>query len=383
MSEARAADGRRMTGRRAGKLRVLVLSGATHVGQNVMATLAARRSSVELIATTSVFDEPGLFDFDAVHLVPPVADPGFEAALLRILDDERIDLAIPCRDADVIFIGGLRDRRPDLAPRLLAGNEATARIIGDKWRSHDFCARHDLPFAETIGACGPAEQAAFVARHGFPLVTKPARGWASMNVTLVDTHDQLARALARPDFVAQPFLGDPRTMAAFRAAQVTDGVPLRHDFQGAKQTIQALVDPQGAVAGVFAMELARTQRSAKRVIVERNGDTIAMGVRTAEAFAAAGWRGPLNLQCLRTHGGELRIHEFSGRFTGATVDRWLLGHDEVGAAIQAFTGRALAYDRPPRAPACEALETTRYRAVAADDGKVARLAHDGHWRRAQ
>lgn len=367
--------------RPATRVRVLVLSGGTHVGRNVLATLASRRPEVELVATSSVCDEPALFDFDAVHRVPPVADAGFEAALLRILDAERIDLVIPCRDADVAFVGGLRDRRPDLAPRLLVGTEETARIIGDKSASHRFCVEHGLPFAETIQACGPDAQAAFVARHGFPIVTKPARGWASMDVVLVNTHEQLERALARPGFVAQPFLGDPRTMADFLAARVTDGVPIRHDFQGVKQTIQAMVAPDGRVAGVFAMESARSQRTAKRAVVSREPDTIAIGQRAAEAFAAAGWRGPLNLQCRRTAAGEVRIHEFSGRFTGATVDRWLLGFDEVGMAIGLFTGCTLD-ERPPRTPAAEALETTGYRALVPGAADAARLARDGHWRRA-
>jgi hypothetical protein len=382
MSGAAGGHASSVARRRPERVRVLVLSGATHVGRNVLETLATRRASVELIAASSVCDEPALFEFDAVHRVPPVADAGFEAALLRIVDAERIDLVIPCRDADVAFVGALRDRRPDLAPRLLVGTEAMARIIGDKGVSHRFCVEHDLPFAETIGSCDPDEQAAFVARHGFPIVAKPARGWASMNVVLVNTREQLARALARPGFVAQPFLGDPRTMTDFLAARITDGVPVRHDFQGVKQSIQAVVAPDGRVAGVFAMESMRSQRSAKRGVVSHAADTVAIGLRAAEAFAASGWRGPLNLQCRRTVAGALRIHEFSGRFTGATVDRWLLGFDEVGMAITLFTGCELRHDRPPRAPVVEALEATGYRALLPGNADAARLERDGCWRRA-
>ena len=82
-------------------LRLLVLSAATHVGQNVLATLAPRRAGHALIATSSVANEPALFDYDAVHLVPPTAaDPAaFEAILLDLMERERIDLVIPCREA--------------------------------------------------------------------------------------------------------------------------------------------------------------------------------------------------------------------------------------------------------------------------------------------
>jgi hypothetical protein len=203
-----------------------------------------------------------------------------------------------------------------------------------------------------------------------------------MNVVLVNTREQLARALARPGFVAQPFLGDPRTMTDFLAERITDGVPVRHDFQGVKQSIQAVVAPDGRVAGVFAMESMRSQRSAKRGVVSHAADTVAIGLRAAEAFAASGWRGPLNLQCRRTVAGALRIHEFSGRFTGATVDRWLLGFDEVGMAITLFTGCELRHDRPPRSPVVEALEATGYRALLPGNADAARLERDGCWRRA-
>ena len=59
----------------------------------------------------------------------------------------------------------------------------------------------------------------------------------------------------------------------------------------------------------------------------------------AQAFAGAGWRGPLNIQCQQDTQGTPLIHEFNGRFTGATVDRWLLGFDEVGAAIESLHRR--------------------------------------------
>src|SRR5438045_1125764 len=83
----------RGTVRHMAQLRVVVISAGTQVGQNVRATLAGRRDGVALIATSTVSNEPALFDFDAVHLVPPTAaEPAaFEDALLRIMDRERAD----------------------------------------------------------------------------------------------------------------------------------------------------------------------------------------------------------------------------------------------------------------------------------------------------
>jgi carbamoyl-phosphate synthase large subunit len=362
-------------------LRLLVLSAATHVGQNVLATLAPRRAGLALIATSSVANEPALFDYDAVHLVPPTAaDPAaFEAILLDLMERERIDLVIPCRDDDVAFCAGLRERQPALAPRLLCGARAMADVIVDKWSSHEFCRAHGLPFAASIMAPGADELAAFAAAHGFPLIAKPRRGWASMDVYLVHTPAQLARMLARDGYLAQEFLGDPQAVRDYLRALDDDGVPLFHDFQGLKRSMQAIIAPDGSVPALFNTRRVRQLRRSKWVAVDDDPVSIDVGMRCAQAFAAAGWRGPLNIQCLLGARGELRIHEFSGRFTGGSMDRWLLGFDEVGRTIEAFVGRALPFERP-RAAAVEAFESRIGR--AADPAHVAALARDRVWRRA-
>src|SRR5204863_9603979 len=113
----------------------------------------------------------------------------------------------------------------------------------------------------------------------------------------------------------------------------------------------------------FCMRRVRQMRRSKHV--EHDPDPVAydIGTRCAQAFSAAGWRGPLNIQCGEAANGEIRIHEFSGRFTGATVDRWLLGFDEVGLAVEHFTGRPIESAHRPMAAALEAFESRVGRAA--------------------
>ena len=120
-------------------------------------------------------------------------------------------------------------------------------------------------------------------------------------------------------------------------------------------------------------------RRSKRVPPDRDPATLDVARRCAQAFSAAGWRGPLNVQCRKTVAGDVMIHKFSGRFTGATVDRWLLGFDEVGAAIECFTGVRLATNRAPAPAPLEAFESRVGR--AADPRDVEALARDRVWRR--
>ena len=88
-----AAERRALDGARARPVR------RTHVGPE--RARHARASTARTLSSSRRRACPtsrALFDFDAVHRVPPVAAAGFEAAFLRILESERIDLVIPCRD---------------------------------------------------------------------------------------------------------------------------------------------------------------------------------------------------------------------------------------------------------------------------------------------
>ena len=96
-------------------------------------------------------------------------------------------------------------------------------------------------------------------------------------------------------------------------------------------------------------------------------------------FADAGWRGPLNVQCLPASTGTLLIHEFNARFTGATGARWHIGCDEIGTAIRAFTGTAFPASFPSLESPGVALEGLMPR--AADRGRVRELAERGEWMR--
>ena len=105
-----------------------------------------------------------------------------------------------------------------------------------------------------------------------------------------------------------------------------DGIPLYHTFQGAKHSIQTLVAPDGSIAHVICTLNRSKLRRSKWVEPDCDPRSQDIGTRCAAAFAAAGWRGPLNIQCQQDAEGTILVHEFNGRFTGGTVDRWLLGH---------------------------------------------------------
>jgi len=362
--------------------RLLLVAGASLVGQNVLAALAGRRARLRVATTGSVADDPFLFDGDAAYLTPPTADVGaFERRLAEILAAEDPDLVIPCRDDDVVLLAALRERRPELASRLLCGTLAAARIMMDKWASSVFASEHALPYAPSIIAGGDRPLADFAREHGFPLVAKPRSGFGSQGVFLVCDERQLLRAAAADGYLFQQYLGDAGEVTRFRHGIEDAGVPLFHSFEGRKLSIQALIAPDGSIVGPFCTRHTMRQGRSDRVETEAAAELLELGERCARAFAAAHWRGPLNVQCQRAPDGRVFIHEFNGRFTGATAARHLLGFDEVGLALARFTGRAMPEPAVPTMRAREVVRVPLSRAV--DPTRVATLVRAGVWRRGE
>ncbi|MBI3147948.1 MAG: hypothetical protein HYZ17_05475 [Betaproteobacteria bacterium] len=361
-------------------LTLLLLSGGGHTGANVMATLAARRQELRLIASSDQPDEPTLFAFDAVYLAPPLAEAPaeFEARILAIMTREAVDLIIPCRDEDVNWLAGLRARQPELAPRLLCGAAPLAEVVSDKWLSHEFARQHGLPFARTLPTGDAQPISGFLEQVGLPVVLKPRHGANSRGVFLLDSAAQVAQAMTRRDAVLQEFLGDREKTLREIEAMRREGIPLVHDFMGEKHSIQLLLGPDGACVSLACTVNLMEGRITRRVHVDPSREAQDIGMLCAQVFARAGWCGPLNVQCQRAPDGELRIHEFNGRFTGATAARWALGIDEVGLALRSFTGHELPGPSSPWGVPLTARESLVARAAA--PLAVECLAQAGQWR---
>lgn len=360
-------------------LSLLLLSGGGHTGANIMATLAGRRDDLRLIATSDSADEPTLFAFDAIYLAPALAaaPQDFAARVLEIMEHEAVDLVIPCRDEDVTWLADLRQRRPELAPRLLCGAHGIAEQINDKWLSCALAREHDLPFAHSLPTGGGADVATFIADVGLPVVLKPRHDANSRGVYLLSTAAQVTAAMARPDAVLQEFLGEREATLHTIDAMLKNGVALVHDFMGAKHSIQLLLAPGGECCSIACTINTMDGRISRRVSLDPSPQAREIGARCAEVFGRADWRGPLNVQCQMDAHGRLKIHEFNARFTGATASRWVLGIDEVGLALECFTGHRLS--PPSRAEVSPTWARESFVARAAGPQDVDILRRDGVW----
>jgi carbamoylphosphate synthase large subunit len=322
---------------------ILLLSGASLVGQNIVQALARRNQGLRLVATNSLPSDPGLADFDSVVLVPPTRSESekFDQIIEQLIDREKPALTIPCRDDDVLALARLAIRRPDLAPKLLCGSLETAGATIDKWASWEFSQKWDLPFVPTILPDKVEAVDRFAQEQGFPLLAKPRLGFASRGVSIIQNREQLAAITGDHSILLQRYLGSSVAIADYIETIRTAGIPLFHSFESTKYSFQALISRDGKIIDKFATEHHMSQGISQRVSRCDDADGLALGMKCASAFAEAGWRGPINIQCQRAPDGKLFIYEFNGRFTGATAARMLLGYDEVSIALQHYSGIVL------------------------------------------
>ena len=358
-------------------MKILITSAGSLVGQNILDALEGRRDGVFIIGSNSTAEAANLFRCDLALLAPPAADAAdwchFTAELIA---NEGVDLVLPARDDDVRLLARLRDRHPQLRRVIACGSETVAAILEDKGRSRDFALTHQLPFAAS--ARGAAEIEALLAEAGFPLIAKPLAGNGSRGVRVIRDAQELTQALAWPDYLFQEYLGPDRDQfdgTDLRRA----GVPLFHAPPYVHLAAQALISPGGTVEAVFCGEITMVMGRAERSVALDAPDFAAIARSYAEAFAAAGWVGLINIQGRRNAKGQFKAYEFNGRVAGASATRLYLDFDEIAMLAEHFAGHTLAPH--PRGGASNRIVHKSLSDYLIEAEELATLAREGRWRK--
>lgn len=321
------------------KIKILIISVGSMVSQNILETLKNRRESLYIVGTDASADAP-LFDCDKIYLTPLSELPpsNYLEFLSKIIIDESPDVIIPGRDIDVIILSILKTTFPEISDRFIAGESNLAQLMEDKWLSYQFATDECLPFAETIIYDSVNNKEGvdfFVQKHGFPLIVKPRKGYASKAVSFILNFDQLSSISSDGTIIIQEYLGDGEKIMDFQKSINREGIPLFYSLEEVKYSMQLYVGKSGELMGsIVTKHQMKNGVSAAVTIFENHGleDLID---KYYKVFSRHGWYGPLNIQlqkCSKTQ--KLKAYEFNGRYTGATASRYILGYDEVGFALE-------------------------------------------------
>src|SRR5512134_918717 len=88
--------------------RLLVMAAGTGACNNLFRSLRAGEGDVYVVGCNDDRFTLKQSIADRLYLTPPVSEDAFRAALLRLVDHEKIDLVIPSGDDDVAALSALR-----------------------------------------------------------------------------------------------------------------------------------------------------------------------------------------------------------------------------------------------------------------------------------
>jgi hypothetical protein len=325
------------------RLKLLISSVGSLVGQNILNVLeypgASRRSLVEVVGTNSLPESPSNFRCDRCYLVPEAKAPGYNERIAAILVSESPDLILCGRDEDVLVLSRLKSAQPNLPGALPCSSPHAALVAYDKWQTCLFSQRHGLPFAKSFmaGESGTmADLRAFCEDVGYPLVAKPARGFASRGVFFLRGPDDLVSFREGDGTIFQEFLGDRAELAAY-CRGLSDLPRLFTQFEDAGHySCQTVISPTGEIAPVFVMFNEHSYGETVWNWIVSDPELVTLTQAYADALVSEGGKGPLNVQFRRDARGKWKVQEINLRATGSTLARFLLGQDELHLVVRAF-----------------------------------------------
>ncbi len=339
---------------------LLILSVGSLVGTNLLDAARDFRPGLRVIGINSDAEAPNNFACDRVWLAPPAAQvDGYWRCVERVLEAEQPDLVLAGRDDDITLMAAWRESHPRWAHCLAAGSSATAAPMTDKLLGHAWARERGLPFAPTVSAAAPEAPElcrGWRAEFDGALIAKPRAGNGSRGVRLLLDEAALEGTLGDADLVIQPYLADPAPYRRLQQQQREGGLPLFWTPVLTQYVAQAVISPDGRILGRMDMGARMVAGRCEQAWRLDDPSFRVIGDRFAQAFAAAGWRGPVNAQFVLHPRLGYQVMEFCARIAGGMYPRLLLGFDELGLALTAWTGRD--YTRRP-APAARVLRVTR------------------------
>jgi len=274
----------------------------TSAGRRVELIEAFRRASGYLgldsrIVVTDIDPLAPTFQVaDAAYVVPRTEDNDFLSTISGICLKEKIDLAFPLTDTDIVPLASHRAFLEKQGTRAVVLSPEHATLTRDKWQTYLFFRRHDVPTPLTWLPNDPA-----LAGEGFPVFVKPRTGSAGKHSWRADTEEDLDFLLGRvPDPVVQEFLS---------GREITTDVV--SDFEGT---------PLGAVSRE-RIETRAGEVSKGRTVCDRT--VLSQSVKIARLLGAVG---PITVQCL-LRGEEPCFTEVNARFGGGAPLGFAAGFD--------------------------------------------------------
>jgi len=323
------------------KIKILISSVGSFVGQNILDVLEytgfSCRHLVKIIGTNSLEDSPNNFRCDTCYKVPNTIAENYKNAMIKVIEDEAPDIILSGRDADTSVLVSIMKENPRLSGILPYGDTISLSIGLNKGKSMHFANRHNLPFAESFvpGLSGDiTDLKAFVDKVGYPIVSKPIEGNASIGVVFIRKWDELIPLYMAKTYIFQEYLGNPKELDAY--FEKTNGpIPL---FAQSPQTIiyscATIISLKGEFSPILTLENHHQYGITVKCKRVYNAELELIASRFINAYIEEGGVGPISIQFRQDMSRNWKAIEYNLRSNGNTYTRFLMGQDEIGLIIK-------------------------------------------------
>ncbi|TAK90623.1 MAG: ATP-grasp domain-containing protein [Burkholderiaceae bacterium] len=288
--------------------RILITGIGGDISQSVAAIVRENRPTCHLVGADIHQQHGGSLFVDTQFTLPMANDPGYVAALQRLIAMESIDTVIPMTEPELSVIGA-RIEKFSGVKWIFPGKEVVSECV-DKLATAEMLERIGIrgPWTMPVSAGMP---------DAYPCILKSRLGSGSRAVFIVRDEEEAAYVVKRhPDSIFQELLNPPDqevTCAVYRTCD------------GRVATLQMLRRLVGGFTG-----WAKVINDAQTVVM---CETIAHGLDL---------RGSMNVQLRITDSGP-RVFEINPRFSSTTLMRHQLGFSDVLWALDEAEGKSVTF----------------------------------------
>lgn len=250
---------------------VLINSGGKWVGmvlqlREAMQKVEALRKGRIMVASMEPLTPAGCFA-DEAFVVPPIRDETYINSLVEVCAQQCVRVVVPMMDIDLVRLAPHLDAFAQVGTTLICPEPELVDLCFDKHRFEDFLNSENLPYPCTFGADQLREAE-------YPLFYKRRQGFGSLGSGICESYDEAQTILAKADdLVWQQYVSSPEV-----------SVDAYISYSG-----QCIVCVQRIRDKVVAGEAYRSH-------TVNIPDVRDLAMKTIEALAKLGLRGPLNVQ---------------------------------------------------------------------------------------
>lgn len=286
--------------------KVLVTGIGGNVGQGIVRNIRALKMPIIIAGCNVIEFSAGNHLCDVFFKVPFAYDTEFIPEIVKIVEQEKIDLIIPSTDYEVYYLAKFRHCIPC---EIAASGEETAGIYLDKYKSYLHHGEYNIPFAKSFL---PSEYDSSFTEY----IVKPREGRGSRGLFL-----------------------NPPSIAGF-----SDEYMVQELFKGKEITTAFYVNKRKALHGFINLERKLENGATNECRVNRDYDAQLEQILN-RIIQHADIRGSANLQSIVTAEGNIVPFEINCRISGTNSIRSNFGFEDVRYTIEEYL-----YNQPLTVP---------------------------------